>query len=309
VVPKLLPGEWDGAPSGGASPLYRSPLTDGTGQSICRIFGLADVHDAQVAHFPGVALFEVADETIVCRLEPQGSRLEADLLAAGPVLAFWHERAGRPVLHGACLAPAEPSAPAFALLGVKEAGKSTLAAALLTAGCSLLGDDLLPLEVARAPGTPPRALAIAPRIRLWPETIEHLLGPGAVDRFEPVHPSTTKRWVPVGAEAGEDLGRFDDRPRPLGVVYLPERRGAVDRPTFETLAPGQAVIELVRHSFLARMVEALGWQPRRLGLLARVAETVPVRRLVYPDGWERLDDTVEALLGDLRSAGNLSPPR
>lgn len=297
MVPRILAAGRGDSSSSRSAPLYESPPLAGVGGSVCLVLG---PRGRESLSYSGIALFEIDDDEIVYRLEPDASRLEAGILAAGPVLAFWHERAGRPVLHGACLAPARDHAPAFALLGVKEAGKSTLAAALLAAGCCLLGDDLAPLELSDTVGDGPRVHAVAPRIRLWPETIVHLLGPDAVDRYEPVHPSTPKRWVPVGDDpmGGKGLGTFDDRPRPLGAIYLPERQGDVGRPTFETLSPGQAVIELVRHSFLARMVEALGWQPRRLELLARVAEAVPVRRLVYPDGWDHLDDTVQALLRD-----------
>lgn len=300
MVPELSSSRLRDEPSPTPSRLlYRSPVHDGAGRSVCRVFGPPG---KEVLRFPDIALFEVDDARIVYHLEPDASRLEAELMAAGPVLAFWHERAGRPVLHGACLAPAATGAPAFALLGVKEAGKSTLAGALLAAGAALLGDDLVPLDLSDPRDGRPRAHPIAPRLRLWPKTLDHLLGPSAADRFEPVHPSTTKRWVPVGGDpaSGEaGLGTFDDHARPLGAIYLPERRRDVDRTTFEPLTPGQAVIELVRHSFLARMVEALGWQPRRLELLARVAEEVPVRRMVYPDGWEHLDGAVGALLDDL----------
>jgi len=59
------------------------------------------------------------------------------------------------------------------------------------------------------------------------------------------------------------------------------------------------VIELVRHSFSPLLVEAAGLQPGRFDLFARLARQVPVRRLSYPTGFDRLPGVAEALLRDL----------
>jgi hypothetical protein len=58
------------------------------------------------------------------------------------------------------------------------------------------------------------------------------------------------------------------------------------------------LIELVRHSFSPHLVQAAGLQPRRLDLFARLVMQVPVRRLRYPSGFERLPEVVERLLKD-----------
>ena len=65
------------------------------------------------------------------------------------------------------------------------------------------------------------------------------------------------------------------------------------------ISPRDAVIELVRHSFVADIVEALRWQSRRLALFAQVADQTPVRRFVYPSGFEHLPRVRDAILEDL----------
>ena len=56
-----------------------------------------------------------------------------------------------------------------------------------------------------------------------------------------------------------------------------------------------AAIELLRHSFAARLVEALGWQSRRLKAVARVVRETPCLALSYPAGYDRLPDAAAAV--------------
>ena len=59
---------------------------------------------------------------------------------------------------------------------------------------------------------------------------------------------------------------------------------------------------LVRNSFTARAVEALGWQRSRLMVLGDLVQWVPVRRLIYPSGFQRLTHLRQALLRDLEGS-------
>ena len=61
------------------------------------------------------------------------------------------------------------------------------------------------------------------------------------------------------------------------------------------------MIELVRHSFSARMVEAAGLAPHRLELFTTMARQVPMRRLTYPSGFEHLARVRQAILDDLEA--------
>ena len=58
---------------------------------------------------------------------------------------------------------------------------------------------------------------------------------------------------------------------------------------------GEAVVELVRHSFVGRLVAAAGQPETRFDRLARLAQEVPLFRMSYPTGYQHLPDVVRAL--------------
>ena len=69
------------------------------------------------------------------------------------------------------------------------------------------------------------------------------------------------------------------------------------------MPPAEALIELIRNSFAARIVEAMGWQRERLGKLAQLVRETPIRRLRYPSGFEHLPRVRQAILDDLAALG------
>jgi hypothetical protein len=136
-------------------------------------------------------------------------------------------------------------------------------------------------------------------MRLWPDSAAHFLG--HFEDLERVHPEVSKRTVPVGPDG---LGDFCDIPQPLGCFYIPIRRDPKVEGTEIEIAPvslRDATIELLRHSFLTRVLAALGLQPRRLIYLAQIAKQVPVRRIAYPSGLQHLPRVREKLLEDVKA--------
>jgi hypothetical protein len=153
----------------------------------------------------------------------------------------------------------------------------------------LLVDDLLALElddgqVLGQPGYPV--------LRLWPEQADHFLG-GHAD-LPIVHPEFTKRWVQVG----QGFGSHQTVAAPLHRIYLPARRddGEV---VIAPVRSRDALIATVRNSFLHDAVHGFGLAGRRLGQLAAALETVRVRRITYPSGFERLPELVAAIEADV----------
>ncbi|HUP01090.1 MAG TPA: hypothetical protein VM737_06170 [Gemmatimonadota bacterium] len=269
------------------NPTFVSPVRMEDGRSTILLYRMGEV---DVLSCTGVADFYVWEDRIeFSPLDPAlGFAIEIFLL--GIVLAYWLERRGSPMLHASAVA-IEGRAVAF--LATNRAGKSSLAATLMQVGHPLLTDDLLRLDVNETVAAYPGY----PQMRMWPEVAEHFL-----DRFEDldlVHPELTKRRVPVGRGG---LGEFCDGTRPLGRIYLPTRRDAGDPSSaveIRPVPPGQALIELVRGSFLPRITQAAGFQERRLGRLARLARDVPMRELIYPSGLSSLPAVREAVLADL----------
>jgi hypothetical protein len=160
----------------------------------------------------------------------------------------------------------------------------------MQAGYSLLTDDILPVEERDGtffgrPGYP--------QMRMWPDEAAHFL-----DGWEDlplVHPEISKRRVPVGAGG---FGSFHPDSLPLAVLYVPERRqdGPIE---IREISRSEGLLELVRHSFSPRLVEAAGLQPRRFDLFARLVRQIPIRRLIYPSGFHRLPEVAEAVLRDV----------
>lgn len=309
-----LPGEdRPGEPEPGAETVYRSPERLTGGESV-----LTAVRAGAwtLLRFADTGAFAVGPDRIVARpdggLDP-ARRTLLELRLLGPVLAFWLERSGRVALHAAAVT-VEGRAAVF--LSSNHGGKTSLAAALLRQGRPLLTDDVLALEEAfeeTAGGETDgavdgsidgfRAHPGYPQVRLWPADVGRFLArdPGA--SFPRVHPGFDKVRVPVG-EGG--LGSFDGTARPPGCIYLPDRGGrsaedpGADGIEITDISRRDAVLALLRHSFLPRLVAAMGWQERRLEQLARVATAVPVRRLTYPSGHEHLPAVAEAIVEDLR---------
>jgi hypothetical protein len=267
-------------------PIYKSPWRTEDGESAAFLYRAPGF---EVMRFPGVLDFYLWPDRITCHLIDPGFQFLVELRLLGPVLAYWLEQRGCASIHASAVVLENRSA---AFLSTHGGGKTGLAAALMRAGGKLLTDDLLPVEERDGtfwghPGYP--------QMRMWPDEAAWFLG--GCDDLPLVHPELTKRRVPVGPDG---FGVFYDRLIPLACLYLPvrrlESRGPVE---VHPVAPRDAVIELVRHSFSPFLVEAAGLQPGRFDLFARLARRVPVRRLSYPSGFDRLPDVAEAVLRDL----------
>ena len=249
--------------------LFRTP-----DREVLRVTDVADFHlwpDRIVAH-PATA-------------EP-GPLIEIHLL--GTVLSYWLERRGLVTLHASAV---EIEGRAAVFSSTHGGGKTGLAAALLQAGHPLLSDDLLPIEERDGaflgrPGYP--------QMRMWPDEAAHFLGD--YEHLPVVHPELSKRRIPVGPGG---LGTFRGSPLPLGCIYLPERGPEDEALDIREVSPRDALIELLRQSFTPRLVEAAGLQPARFHQLSNLVLQVPVKRLRYPSGLDRLSGVAEAVRRDL----------
>jgi hypothetical protein len=241
-------------------------------------------------HFGRTAEFDLSDSSVTCHLIDPAQGYMVEILLLGTVFAFWFERQGLTVLHASAVSIGDR---AVGFMGRNGAGKSSVGAGVMREGFPLLSDDLLALHwmdrrVVARPGYP--------QMRMWPDQAIHFLGD--YENLGIVHPAFAKRRVPVG-EGG--FGAFEDRPRPLACLYVLQRRDphahGLDVQIL-AIPPVETVTELVRHSFIARIAEALGWQANRLSILCRIAEQVPVRRVSYPAGFRHLPDVCKAILED-----------
>ena len=283
----LAPG-WDAAPT-----TYTArDATTGIATGEVRV-----VEGWHVLRFMAAADFFVRDDRVLAMLHDPAYAFAVDIWFLGTVLTYWLELRGVPVLHAASV---EVPGGAIGFVADHGAGKSTLVASFVADGHRLLGDDVLPLErrderTWARPGYP--------QMRMWPEQARRLLG--SESGLERVQPSVAKLFTRIGAGG---FGDFCAEARPLLALYLPRRSEGGDV-RIEPVGFGEAVTSVVRHSFLTGLVEASGLTAARFGRLAEVVRQVPVRRLTYPSGFERLAEVRAAVLADaVGQGGALTPP-
>jgi hypothetical protein len=244
----------------------------------------------QVVRLYDVADFYLWDDRIWCHLlDPEYAMLvEINLL--GLIMCYWLEQRGRRVLHASAVTL--PGGAVGFIAGSKS-GKSSLAAAFMERGYPLLTDDFLTVDCESAPvvGYPGY-----PQMRMWPDQARHFMG--SEEGLPIVHPAFDKRRVPVGGAEG--LGEFHPEAAVLRTLYLPERRdpGEAAAPQISDLSPRDAVIELVTRSFLGPMLTGIGLDQDRFASFVTLARSVPIRRLIYPHGTDRLPEVLDAILKD-----------
>ena len=185
-----------------------------------------------------------------------------------------------------------------AFTGPAGSGKSTLAASFVLSGYPLVCDDCLALSE----GTAITALPGYPGLRLWDDSVRAL---GASSRnLKPVaHYTTKSRWQDHSQRAD-----FCSTTRRLARIYLLKRARSSKRSArvlIEDLAPGEALMGLVKAAYRLDITDR-AMLTRQFQFLSRVAERVPIKRLIVPDEFSALSEVRAAVLHDL---SNRRPPR
>lgn len=278
-----FPPDWQST-----SPLYVSNAKTESKESSFAIYTLAEY---SVIHFADTADYYLWPDQIYCHLLNPIYDYWVEIGFLGSVMSLWLELQGVLALHASAVTI---FGRAVGFLGSKQGGKTSLAATLAQAGHLLLTDDILPIKRQESalwgcPGYP--------QMRMWLDLVEQFL---EGDRDWPqVHPSLTKRRIPVGSEG---LGKFCPTMQPMGCLYLPERRDAsvygIDI-CITPVPPQKAMLELVYYAFAAPVLSAFAdLQSSRFCLLAEIAQRVPVRHLAYPAGYEHLPRVRAAICRD-----------
>jgi hypothetical protein len=186
----------------------------------------------------------------------------------GPIMGFVLRRRGVAALHASAVSISGQS---VVMCGPSESGKSTTAAALALRGIPVHCDDIT------AVGETAAGFFVEsgyPRICLWPDAVEHLLG--APDILPRLTPTWGKCFLPLdGIRA-----TFEARRQPLGVVYMFSPRVSESRaPRVAQLSSRQALLELVQNTYLNWLLD----RERRAAefdVLTRLVMEVPVRRII-----------------------------
>lgn len=222
---------------------------------------------------------------IVCYPIPDTTEDDIRACVLGPVFALYFHLQETQVLHASAIVI---DGQAVAFVDWCGGGKSTLAAAFVQQGYSLLTDDVLVLREMdgvhwSTPGYPV--------LRLWPEVVARLFG--SPDKFARLLPRLEKRCVPVG-------DAFYAAPCPLGAICLLDEHLVHDEGKIQPTAvnPREAVIELVRNTYGARWLESDMWA-NQFDHYCHLASNVPMRRVSFQRELSRLPAVRAAILDDL----------
>lgn len=275
---------------------FASEHTNRFGESSVQVF-----HDGPqwVMRFPRIADFLIRQGEIVCDLAAPELSYMVEVCLLGHVLAFYLELTEVVAIHAAAVASGDR---AVLFAADQSGGKTTIVASLVAAGHPLVSDDISGLSVAPAPpegsgeDDGPSAVICRrgfPQVKLSPDQARFFVGRS--DGFERFHPGFEKLGVPV-----RDFGAFAADDLPVSCLYVLNRGPVGPAPvTIEPLAPGEALVHLVRHSFLFKIVEQTSLRVPRLERLGRIVRGVRVARLSYPSGLDRLADVRTAVLAHL----------
>lgn len=239
--------------------------------------------------FGDVSHFRLDEDHIECMIQSPDLDYLVTIQFLGHVMALWLERKGIIALHASAVAT-EHGAVGF--LASKGGGKSTVVAKLVRAGYEFITDDILAVDagvdsVLANPGYP--------HLRMEPDQIAHFFRPDA-EQFELVHPAFEKRRIPLDSLGG----RMPDHAEPLAALIVLDREEGAEGGWVD-LTPSGAVEELLRHSFLAPLLQRLPLRKRRLAHLARIADATAVVKAslpVQPGGMTtRFETLLESIVG------------
>jgi hypothetical protein len=175
-----------------------------------------------------------------------------------------------------------------AFLGPQDAGKSSLVTAMCQRGHRFLADDVL--AVVEADGAQ-RAVPSFPRTSLSPETRDALGFDG--QRVAPMD-DRPEDWFDT-----ED--QFGTEPAQIDVLYVLEERGGVDSPAIRTLDGQTAMERLTEHLIQFPGLENSDPLARLFHECADLCQSVPVKLLERPDGFDAMADVVDHIEEDVEA--------
>jgi len=247
--------------------------------------------NSYVLSFPGLADFVVdrsGSQIVCCNASRDATIRTIRHLLIDQVLPLIVNLRGHEALHATAVATQRGIC---AFTGATGTGKSTLAGSFVLAGYPLVSDDCL----AMAERKTIVALPGYPGLRLWDDSIRGIGAP--LQNSKPVaHYTVKSRW-----SRHASTNDFHSKPQRLARVYLLKRarsRRDSTRIAIRPLAPAEALIGLIKVAYRFDITDPAMLE-RQFHFLSRVAEQVPVKRLVMPDDFSALADVRQAVLRDL----------
>jgi len=203
----------------------------------------------------------------------------------GPVLGLLLRLRGVVCLHASAVAFGDRS---VAFVGSAGAGKSTTAAAFAREGYGIISDDIVALtEQTNAF----QVLPAYPHLCLWPEAVHALYG------SEKALPRIIPDWEKCRLMLGNREARFENRPLPLGAIYILGERRTDAAPLVEAIRPLAALLSLVADTYANKILDQ-DMRAHEFEFLCRLVTTVPVRRICPHSDASRLKDLCSVIQDD-----------
>ena len=260
------------------APFHEWVLSDGTPSTqFCRD------GSGYLLRFPGLADYQVSADgrDVFCCPVPGVSDETTRHLYLNQVLPLALSRQEKLVFHASAV---DVGGAAVVFAGESGRGKSTLAASFATSGNPFLTDDGLVIEERAADYW---VAPSHPSIRLWDDSRQALVRLGA-PTAEPVPFTSKTRFL-----AGDEIP-FCNEPRPLRRVYF-LGDATSPRVSIEQMSKSDALIELVKHSFLLD-IQARELIAAHFDRLSRLVAPGIYFTLDYPRTYESLPDVRRAVL-------------
>jgi hypothetical protein len=239
--------------------------------------------EGYLLRFPDLGDFDVSADGCAVRAWPAPGISEDTMqhLYLNQVLPLALSKQGKIVFHASAV---DTGNGAIAFLGESGRGKSTLAASFASGGQRFLTDDALLLDPAEGGYL---VQPSHPSIRLWDDSQEALLAADA-ELAPPV------QYTPKARILSGDGLPFCNAARQLRRVYF-LGDGSAEELTIQRMRPSEAMIGLVRNSFLLD-IEAHEMLSSHFDLLAKMVALPIYYHLDYPRAFAALPSIRQGIL-------------
>ena len=233
--------------------------------------------------FPDLADFSINSPTldIMCSPVPGVSGAVLTQLYFNQILPLVQSHSGELVFHASAIVIDEL---AIAFVGVSGRGKSTLAASFSSNDYKFLTDDGL---LVKRVGGVYQVNPSHPSIRLWEDSQAAILGTDA--QSEAPLDYTSKLRFP----ASDKILHYD-KPCPLHRVYF-LGDSETSEITFTKLSPQEAMVELIKHSFILDVVDRK-IMAKHFDAISKISSLDNFYRLDYPRNYDELANVRRIIL-------------
>jgi hypothetical protein len=262
-----------------SSPVYATDSVNSVGVPIVRVSRSLEGFHFQYADQTCIWI-DASGRDVWCTWPESASLEDTCTYLSGPILSLVLRIRGALALHASAV---QIGRGAIGFVGVHNAGKSTLAAALGAAGCRVVTDDVLHV---RAEGTRWMAEPFASMLRLWPDGAHLALGAGA--ELPEIAAGWDKRALHLG-------GAIPAASAPLPLIGLAWLAPRGSEAAIEPLSAATALVHLAANSSAGHLLDS-ETRAVEFSALSNLVRCVPCAAIAAPSDRAAFPDFVTRVL-------------